>query len=712
MWTAGPTAALSLAVAALATLFGLGLVVRARARGFRAAMGACLAISGMAHTAGALGLRYAALPDTFLLCLGLVIHLLEPAGLFWVSAVVLGAPGSLPRSRSRLRAVIVLVICGVSAALAWTTTTLEVGVSATGAPLVALGPLGRIVFGTHVVLLALGIAQFEALLRAAPHPLRYSLKFLLPALALPAVYQIYFSSQILLVGSAPLDRSLPVLVLMSVAVLLMALGLRIERAAPRAPMYVAPRIVYGSVTFLVIGLYLLAVGAVGQLIRQSWPGVGVGLSEALVLLGLLGLVVALVSRTFPAEIRRFVTQYFHLSKYDYREKWLEVTDAFESCRTVDAILDRLLDVVARTFGSGRIAVWMRFEADDHFHQVRSINVEASPPPLPARHPLVRALREADAPVDLHRADEGEGAAERSAFREATGAVLCAPLTPHGHLIGFVTLGRERGGEAYATDDRNLLRAITHHAGGLLSNARLAEVLRGAAELEALHRVSAFCVHDLKNLAATLSLVAKNAETHGSDPEFQRSALDSVGRTAGKIMDLVQRLRRSPGTSPSASPVDLNEAIGETLASLNGAVRAAVRLETVPVPRVLAPREELHQLVLNLVLNAVEALEREGEHALREGDIVLRTEVVDDAVRLTVADQGPGLASPQLFTLFEPFKTGKTGGLGLGLYECKRIVDSHGGRIWVESEVGRGTAFHVELPALRQLSDNDPAGGAH
>ena len=345
MWTAGPTAALSLAVAAFATLFGGALAVRARGRGFHAAIGACLALSGMAHTVGALGLRHA-LPDTFLLCLGLVIQLLEPVGLFWVSAVVLGAPGSAPRTRARLRAALVLVVCGISAGLAWTSTTLEVGLLPTGAPLVALGPLGRIVFGAHVVLLALGIAQFEALLRAAPHPLRYSLKFLLPALALPAVYQIYFSSQVLLVGSAPLDRSLQVLLLMSATILLLGLGLWVERAALRAPVYVAPRIVYGSVTFLVIGLYLLSVGAMGQLIRQSWPGVGVGLSEAVVLLALLGLAVALLSRTFQTEMRRFVTRYFHLSKYDYREKWLEVTEAFESTRTVDAILDRLLDLVA------------------------------------------------------------------------------------------------------------------------------------------------------------------------------------------------------------------------------------------------------------------------------------------------------------------------------------------------------------------------------
>ena len=139
MWTAGPTAALSLAVAAFATLFGGALAVRARGRGFHAAIGACLALSGMAHTVGALGLRHA-LPDTFLLCLGLVIQLLEPVGLFWVSAVVLGAPGSAPRTRARLRAALVLVVCGISAGLAWTSTTLEVGLLPTGAPLVALGP--------------------------------------------------------------------------------------------------------------------------------------------------------------------------------------------------------------------------------------------------------------------------------------------------------------------------------------------------------------------------------------------------------------------------------------------------------------------------------------------------------------------------------------------------------------------------------------------
>src|SRR6185295_11572836 len=193
----------------------------------------------------------------------------------------------------------------------------------------------------------------------------------------PAAYQIFFASQLLLLRAAPLDRTLPSLVLLSVALTLVVLGLRAERGAPKAPLYIAPRIVYGSVTFVVIGLYLVAVGALGDLLRRALPAVGTDVTQLVVLLGLLGLAVAVLSRTAQAEMRRFVAKRFYRSRYDYREKWLEVTDAFEACRTADTILDRLIEVLARTFGTGHLSVWMLFEADDRFHRVRSTNIEAA-----------------------------------------------------------------------------------------------------------------------------------------------------------------------------------------------------------------------------------------------------------------------------------------------------------------------------------------------
>ena len=675
MWSAGTVAILALGVGLAAAAVGVWLAARAGGRGFHAAMGTWLALSGASQTAGALGLL-GPLPDTFVLCVGLVIQLLLPAGLFWVSATLLGPPDSGVRRRARVRAWLALVLCILSAALAWTSTTLEVGLTSTGAPHVALGPLGRGVFALHVVLLALGIAQFEALLRAVPYPQRYSLKLLLPAIAAPAVYQIFFASQILLSGSAPLDRTLPSLVLLSAALGLLALGLRVERTGLRDPVYVAPHIVYGSVTFLVIGLYLLAVGALGELLRKSWPGVGRPLSEALLLLALLGLAVALVSRTARAEMQRFLSRYFYRSKYDYREKWLEVTDAFESCRTVDEILDRLLDVVGRTFGSGRIAVWIRYEADDRFHQVRSVNLESPPAPIPPSHPVLRALAVSDLALKLETLEAGaKDRAEWVAFREATRAVLCAPIRTEAKLIGFLTLGPERGGD-YGPDDRNLLRAVCHHAGVLLAHARMSEDRREAAELEALHRVSAFCVHDLKNLAASLSLVARNAEKHGTDPAFQQSALQTVSRTSDKIMGLVGRLsRRSAQPAPVAEPGDVWGAIDETLASLDGTLRSRVRREGGPVPPVAATRDELHQLLLNLLLNAADALEDVKDEGPARQEIRIGTAVEADRVVLRVADRGLGLSNEAVGNLFRPFRSTKDGGLGLGavrVQEDRRI----------------------------------------
>jgi putative PEP-CTERM system histidine kinase len=255
-------------------------------------------------------------------------------------------------------------------------------------------------------------------------------------------------------------------------------------------------------------------------------------------------------------------------------------------------------------------------------------------------------------------------------------------------------------DGYATDDRNLLRAITRHVAGLLAHARLAEERRGAAEIEALHRVSAFCVHDLKNLAASLSLVARNAESHGRDPAFQESALKTVGRTSEKIMALVQRLsRRGEAPFEHHPPADLRGIVEETVASLDGGFSIDVSLPEGTLPRVAAHRHEVQQVLLNLLLNAREALEG-GSPATAggKGAIRLGVAVQDGRAVIEVADRGPGLSAAALQRLFEPFRSTKDGGLGIGLYECRRIVERLGGRIRAASVVGEGTTFRVELPA--------------
>src|SRR5581483_7456191 len=111
-------------------------------------------------------------------------------------------------------------------------------------------------------------------------------------------------------------------------------------------------------------------------------------------------VVACFSRRIRAELRRFIARHFYRSKYDYRAQWLEVTEAFRGCLSVESVLDRLLELLSRTFGAPRISIWMHCETDGRFHQVRSINTEAAPLPLDPGHPAVARLAAADEPVPL------------------------------------------------------------------------------------------------------------------------------------------------------------------------------------------------------------------------------------------------------------------------------------------------------------------------
>ena len=169
---------------------------------------------------------------------------------------------------------------------------------------------------------------------------------------------------------------------------------------------------------------------------------------------------------------------------------------------------------------------------------------------------------------------------------AAGVALCFPIRAQGRLTAFIALGQQLRGEAYGTDDCDLLRGISHHVGALLSHAGLAEERQASAELEALHRFSVFCLHDLKNLAARLSLVAQNAENHGKDPAFQKSAMRTVTDTANKMTTLMSKLSlKSFKPMPEAMPesIDMSNLIDETVAPIRGEenVRLSVSGEACP-----------------------------------------------------------------------------------------------------------------------------------
>lgn len=682
-------------VAAIAGGMACLLFVRRRTGSSHGSLAVLLGATAVAHFANAAGL----LDEAHALlwrATAMVAELIQPTALLYVGLAFLNPVGRSSDTSALWRARIVGCVGIFLAGFVMTGLIVEWKVFEDSRAVIALTTWGRIPYVFIVIGMALGLAQLEIVLRASHEPVRHKLKFVVIGLGGLAGYQIYQASRMLMVPVWQTEHILVGSIVTAMALCLTAYGLgRTRLREVFVNTYVSQQALFGSVTFIVIGLYLLVVGAVGEWLRRTNQPLGVALSVVVVFGALVGLAVVAFSKTVRADVRRFLNRNFHRSKYDYRAHWLQVTEVFEQAASKEAIMDRLLDLLIKTFPTTAISIWSFREADRRFCQTLSMTAEKELAPLELSHPVIVQLLKKDEPVLIEdnwsRTSARSGASEDSLT--ASGAVLCFPIRAQGQLTAFVALGQQLRGEAYGVDDCDLLRGISHHVGALLSHAKLAEERQASAELEALHRFSVFCLHDLKNLAARLSLVAQNAESYGKDPAFQESAMRTVTDTAKKMTTLMSKLSlKSFKPVPVAMPesIDMSNLIDETVASIRGEKNVRLSVSGAPVPPIMGIREHIHQVLLNVVLNAKQAI---GE----KGDISIAIEQSNGSVIVTVDDTGNGIPSSMLESLFRPSQSNRPGGLGVGLYQCKQIVEAHHGTIQLRSEEGKGTHVRIELP---------------
>src|SRR5439155_1043403 len=274
-----------------------------------------------------------------------------------------------------------------------------------------------------------------------------------------------------------------------------------------------------------------------------------------------------------------------------------------------------------------------------------------------------------------------------------GKRVCVPLVSGGEVVGLITVADRVNGRPFSLEDLDLLKCIGDQVAGSLRNIQLSQALMQNKELQAFQTMSAFFVHDLKNTASTLSLMLQNLSAHFGDPAFREDCLRGLSRSVGHITDLIKRLALlRHELELKKTETDLNNVVTAALNELEGMTGLAVVKELQPVPKVLADAEQLGKVLTNLLLNAREALNGNGQIRVGTGQ-------ENGSVFVWVADNGCGMA-PEFMrrSLFRPFQTTKKSGLGIGMFHSKAIVEAHQGRIEVESRVGEGTTFRVLLPA--------------
>jgi putative PEP-CTERM system histidine kinase len=258
----------------------------------------------------------------------------------------------------------------------------------------------------------------------------------------------------------------------------------------------------------------------------------------------------------------------------------------------------------------------------------------------------------------------------------------------------VTLNDDRvGGQGtLSAEDIVLLETLAAQLAAGLLNLRLTDQLRHAKEVETFQTVSTFFVHDLKNLASRLSLTMQNLPANFENPEFRADALRVMSVSVNKIEDMCERLAMlEKNIELKLDRYDLNRLVTETLEEFKGNLRAQLKQDLQPVPRVLMDREQIHKVLTNLVMNANEAVNGNG---------VIRVATIHEGntVGFAVRDNGCGMTDEFIQkSLFRPFQTTKKKGLGIGLFHSRLIVEAHRGSVEVNSTVGSGTEFRVVLP---------------
>lgn len=558
------------------------------------------------------------------------------------------------------------------------------------------------------------LVSLEHTFRASRGHLRWQIKFLILGLGSLFAVRIYTGSQELIYRS--LDTGLQVV---NLATLIVAGALMI-RSLSRLRLlslmfYPSHAFLYGSFTIVLAGIYFILVGVLASLVRYVGGEQTFAIKVFVVFLACVGLSVVLLSDRLRHRLRHFISVHLKRPRYDYRKEWVKFTektssliDAKDLCMAVAKMVSDTLEVLS-------VTLWLLDESEQRLRPVGSTVFSETGIghriPEEAERRIVQALKgregsvrfpgemPVDLPMDLDDekipwASELKGLMADS-IQEAR-VRYCVPLLAGGKVLGLMTLGERVGYEPFSFEEFDLLKTIADQTAASLLNRKLSEDLRKAKELEAFQSLSAFMIHDLKNLASSMSLTAENLAVHFENPEFRKEALDVLAQSVGKIKALCSRLSQlGQKLEPRRAEVDLNEIVKATLQEMMPSIKVEVVQDLQPLPSLSLDREQMTKVISNLVLNACEATPNGGR-------VSVATRPKNGWVLLEVSDTGCGMSKDFIErSLFRPFRTTKKGGMGIGLYHSKMIVESHNGMIDAESEEGRGSRFSVFLPVSKE-----------
>jgi len=546
----------------------------------------------------------------------------------------------------------------------------------------------RLSLGIDLLAVILALTATAGLFQAAGEFERWALKFFCFPIGALFAYDLFLYTQALAVAP-PSGDYLGMRGLLSAAMLPLVAVAIIRHRAWRKSFSVSRQAALYSVTLIGIGLYLLLVAAASLLLQDVAFGEALPLQIGLLFGALLLLVFLLSSGSIRAKIKFLLARHFYPRKYDYAHEWRKFMQTLATDGDKSPLETRIIRACADLLEVPGGALWVFEKSRPRLQAVWNYRVPAAL----AEGIDIEAFRGADGELQpLY-----EHALAVSSLGEQPDAWVAVPL-PHGQaLLGVILLSKPRARHELDQEDCELLMLIARQCASFLAENRATSTLEETKQFARFNRQYAFVAHDIKNIISQLSVMLTNFERHADNPDFQRDMQETVGNAVERLRRLAERLKHLAAGKPLT---EAQEAIAVS-ELLEGVIEERRRNTDTPLSlwaapkareaRVRASRDRLAAIVGHLLSNAVEA-------AGRTGEVRIRLDIVGAEMVLEISDDGPGMTldfvRDQLFT---PFQSTKSGGFGVGAYQCREFAREQGGDLDVVSSPGSGTTMRLRLP---------------
>ncbi|GAA0855835.1 XrtA/PEP-CTERM system histidine kinase PrsK [Aliiglaciecola litoralis] len=464
--------------------------------------------------------------------------------------------------------------------------------------------------------------------------------------------------------------------------------------------FISREIVLHSSLLMVAGAYLFVMAMAGYFVKYIGGEWGATIQILLIVLSTVLLMTLFLSNSLRVKIRVFITKHFFANQFDYRIEWLKLTEALPLNESnISEVYHNALNglIQAIEYDDGLL---LKKEGQHLVIKAQNDHDELTPREWQILHELASYCEQKDWIIDIeelrYKPFVYEGLKVNHALLNECSFQLVMPIYKSEQLWGMAVLNGHESTRKLNWELRDYLSAVRAQVSSYLFHNEAGKEVAENAQFAAFNRMSAFVLHDLKNVLAQIDLILANAEQHKNNPEFIEDTFETLKHTKARMDKMLRQLTDKKEVQQSSEKiVNVSRSLNNVIVKKCAGNLPVPRLIVIDEKQLVIDEEKFCNVMYHLISNAQQATSDTGTVT-----ITVDLSVDHAFVIVTIADTGEGMSQEFIDTrLFKPFDTTKgNAGMGIGAYDAKSFVEKIGGSIKVESEQNKGSVFTLSFPA--------------